>query len=159
MDKQQRIAEVKAAIASVMESLTADEFGEAAQINTENGGGLHLLAVPGAFWNDHQSRDLNFGAVEVRSSAAEWGYTPDTYAVVLLSDEELAELESDARHYAFGYGEEYEELMESARRLTIALWSQAPAFMLDRQAANPLVHDLAWALDVPEYQKGAIITA
>jgi hypothetical protein len=126
MDREsnaRRLVEVRAAIAEVIKTLTAEEFGDAAQTNTENGGGCHIVIVPAAFWNDHTSRDLDFVSVEVRSSSAEWGnYDDGSYVVLVMGDDELNELARDAAHYSTGFGEDYEPLAESARRTIVALW-------------------------------------
>ena len=120
---QRRLVEVRAAIVAVNESLTAEEFGEAAQANTESGGKQHLVVVPAAFWNDHTSRDLDFVSVEVRSSRAEWSmYDDGSYVVLVMGQNELNELACDAASYSTGYSEEYEDLAESARRTIVALW-------------------------------------
>lgn len=146
---QQRLVEVRAAIAAVNESLTAEEFGEAAQVNTETGGNAHLVVVPAAFWNDHTSRDLDFVSVEVRSSRAEWGnYDDGSYVVLVMADEELTELVSDAAHYSTGYGEDYEPLMESARRTIVALWEQKPAIMKADADLRTSRDNLRWALGI-----------
>ncbi len=162
MDREsnaRRLVEVRAAIAAVMESLTAEEFGDAAQHNTETEGTSHLVAVPAAFWNDHTSRDLDFASVEVRSSSAEWGtYDDGSYVVLVMGDEELAELVSDADHYSTGFGEDYEPLAESARRVIVALWEQKPKRMQELADARTDYGDLAWALGIENRRKGAIIT-
>jgi hypothetical protein len=156
---QQRIVEVRSAIAAVMESLTAEEFGDAAQHNTESGGGQHLVAVPAAFWNDHTSRDLDFATFEVRSSRAEWGnYDDGSYVVLAMDDEGFRELVSDADHYSTGFGEDYEPLAESARRVIVALWEQKQRRMQDLADARASYGDLAWALGIENRRKGAIIT-
>ena len=152
MDREsnaRRLVEVRAAIAAVMESLTAEEFGDAAQTFTENGGGCHIVIVPAAFWNDHTSRDLDFVSVEVRSSSAEWGnYDDGSYVVLVMADEELAELVSDADHYSTGFGEDYEPLAESARRVIVALWEQKPAFMKADADLRTSRDNLRWSLGI-----------
>jgi len=144
---QQRLVEVRAAIVAVNESLTAEEFGEAAQVNTESGGGQHIVVVPAAFWNDHTSRDLDFVSVEVRSSSAEWGnYDDGSYVVLVMGQNEIDELARDAAHYSTGFGEDYEPLAESARRTIVALWLNNRNAVLADAYTRAKVFDLEHAL-------------
>lgn len=155
---QQRIVEVRAAIAAVNESLTAEEFGDAAQTNSEMDGNAHLVVVPAAFWNDHVYRDCDLDSVEVRSSAADWSNDDGSYVVLVMTDDFLMELVSDADHYSTGFGEDYEPLAESARRTIVALWEQKRAIMQDLADARTSYDNLAWALGIENRKKGAIIT-
>jgi hypothetical protein len=145
-----RIVEVRAAIKATMDSLTESEGIAAAEHNTASGGGQHLVAVPAAFWNDHTSRDLDSVSVEVRSSSAEWGsYDDGSYVVLVMSDDSLAELVSDSAHYCGGYDQEdYEPLMESARRTIVALWEQEPSFMMGQSDLRPFYDNLRWSLGI-----------
>jgi hypothetical protein len=154
---QHRIIEVRAAIAAVNDSLTGEEFGEAAQINTENGGGHRLVVAPAAFWNDHAYRDCDSDSVEVRSSATDWSNDDGSYVVLVMSDEFLMELVSDAAHYSNGWGEDYEPLMESARRTIVALWEQFPAMMKDDADLRTSRDNLRWSLGI-ERNDVAVIT-
>jgi len=150
MDRErnaQRLVEVRAAITGVLESLTAEEFGDAAQHNTETEGTSHLVAVPAAFWNDHTSRDLDSVSVEVRSSSAEWGnYDDGSYVVLVMGDDELNELARDAAHYSTGFGEDYEPLAESARRVVVALWLNNRNAVLADAYTRAKIFDLEHAL-------------
>jgi len=145
---QQRLVEVRAAIAAVNESLTAEEFGDAAQMNSEMGGNAHLVVVPAAFWNDHVYRDCDLDSVEVRSSAADWSNDDGSYVVLVMTDDFLMELVSDAAHYSNGWGEDYEPLMESARRAIVALWEQKPAIMKADADARASRDNLRWSLGI-----------
>lgn len=155
---QQRLVEVRAAIAAVNESLTGEEYGEAAQINTESGGGQRLVVVPAAFWNDHVYRDCDTDSVEVRSSFADWGNDDGSYVVLVMSDDSLMELVSDAAHYSNGWGDDYEPLMESARRTIVALWEQFPSMMKADADSRTSRDNLRWSLGI-DRNDTAIITA
>lgn len=151
MDRErnkQRLVEVRAAIAAVNESLTAEEFAEAAETETELGGCQHLVVVPAAFWNDHSARDCDFDSVELRSSATEWGNDDGSYVVLVMAHEFLMELVSDAAHYSNGYSEDYEPLMESARRTICALWEQFPELMKADADLRTSRDNLRWSLGI-----------
>lgn len=155
---QQRLVEVRAAIAAVNESLTGEEYGEAAQINTESGGGQHLVVVPAAFWNDHVYRDCDTDSVEVRSSSSDWSADDGSYVVLVMGDDSLMELVSDAAHYSNGWGDDYEPLMESARRTIVALWEQFPSMMKADADSRTSRDNLRWSLGI-DRNDTAIITA
>lgn len=145
---QKRLVEVRAAIAAVNESLTAEEFGAAAQINTESGGGQRLVVVPAAFWNDHVYRDCDTDSVELRASSTDWSDDDGSYVVLVMRDDFLMELVSDAAHYSNGWGDDYEPLMESARRTIVALWEQFPSMMKADADARTSRDNLRWALGI-----------
>jgi hypothetical protein len=157
---RKRAIEVRAAIAAARESLTEEEDIAGAEANTERGGECVLVVVPAAFWNDHTSRDLDFATFEVRSSRAEWGkYDDGSYVVLVMDDAAFRELVDDASHYSNSFDEdEYGALMESARRTIVALWQQEPARLQDLADVRTSYDNLAWALDIENRRKGAIIT-
>ena len=159
-NNRQRAVEVRAAIAAARESHTEEEDISAAEANTERGGKCLLVVVPAAFWNDHTSRDLDFGTFEVRSSRAEWGnYDDGSYVVLVMEDEGFRELVDDASHYSNSFDEaEYGALAESARRTIVALWQQHGRRMRELADARTSYGDLAWALGIENRRKGAIIT-
>ena len=76
---------------------------------------MNILKVPAKFWDDASGRALEVG-VEVRRAGPR--------AVIRVTDEELATLESDAKFYAdrnHWRGEGIDDLVASAERTLAAI--------------------------------------
>jgi len=120
---EQRLVEAKAAVRAALLSITDEEHAAGASARRTLGSAAKVLVVPGRFWDDHTSRDLDFVSVEIRSTNG----TNEGWVVLAMNPAEFRELVDDAAHYSTSFDEEeYGELTESARLTIAALWAQRP---------------------------------
>jgi hypothetical protein len=152
---QKRLIEVRSIIRAVLLSITDEEHAAANAARRSLGKAAKAILVPGRFWDDHTSRDLDFVSVEIRSTNG----TNEGWVVLAMNPAEFRELVDDAAHYSTGYDEEdFGDLTESARRTIVALWEQRPEDLQMLADARTSYGDLAWALGIENRRKGAIIT-
>jgi hypothetical protein len=151
---QKRLVEVRAIVRSVLLSITDEEHAAANAARRSLGSAAKVLVVPGRFWDDHTSRDLDFVSVEIRSTNG----TNEGWVVLAMNPAEFRELVDDAAHYSTGYDEEdFGDLTESARRTIAALWAQRPSDMKMLADVRDSYDNLRWSLGI-ERNDVAMIT-